>query len=108
MEKLTKQCPQGLWRHTKTIAPNSVGGGYATFGSNHTLRDKKLIVEADDLLFAIKNVKEASKAAAERLEPAQKGSTAMLIESSYAVDPKVLRDLDSNQDTLLQRQMSYH
>ena len=81
---------------------------FATLGSNYTLRDKKISIQADDLLFAIKNVKEESVVAINAFESTQKGSTATQMEPSYVLSPNLLPDLDSNQDTRLQRAMSYH
>ncbi len=78
-----------------------------TLGSNYTLRDKKISIEADALLFAIKNVKEESLVAINAFEPTQNGSTAMQMEPSYALSPNLLGDLESNQDKRLQRALSY-
>ena len=69
---------------------------FADLGSNYTLKDKKLIIEADDLLFAIKKVKETSALTPSPFEPTQKGSTAPQMEPSYAVSPNELGDRDSN------------
>ena len=66
---------------------------FATLGSNYTLKDKKLIIEADDLLFAIKKVKETSILTESPFEPAQKGSTATQMEPSYVLSPNELRML---------------
>ena len=65
---------------------------FATLGSNYTLRDKKISIEADDLLFAIKNVKEESFVAINAFAPTQKGSTATQMEPSYVLSPNLLRD----------------
>ncbi len=65
---------------------------FATLGSNYTLKDKKLIIEADNLLFAIKKVKETSTLTLSPLEPMQKGSTATQMEPSYVLSPNELGD----------------
>ncbi len=65
---------------------------FATLGSNYTLKDKKISIQADDLLFAIKNVKEESLVGINAFEPTQKGSTAMQMEPSYVLSPNLLRD----------------
>jgi DNA invertase Pin-like site-specific DNA recombinase len=65
---------------------------FATLGSNYTLRDKKISIEADDLLFAIKSVKEESLVGINAFEPTQKGSTATQMEPSYVLSPNLLRD----------------
>ena len=80
---------------------------FATLGSNYTLKDKKLIIEADDLLFAIKRVKESSTLIPSPFEPTQKGSTATQMEPSYVLSPNELPDLDSNQGDDFQRVASY-
>ena len=81
---------------------------FATLGSNYTLRDKKISIEADDLLFAIKNVKEESLVGINAFEPTQKGSTATQMEPSYVLSPNLLPIRDSNPNDFLQREASYH
>ena len=71
---------------------------FAKLGSNYILKDKKLIIKADDLLFAIKKVKESSTLIPSPFEPTQKGSTAPQMEPSYVLSPNELPGLDSNQD----------
>lgn len=71
------------------------------------LKDKKLTIEADDLLFAIKKVEETSVVIPNPLEPTQKGSTAPQMEPSYVLSPNVLPDLESNQDFRFQRATAY-
>src|SRR3989344_5426485 len=61
-----------------------------TLCSNYTLKDKKLIIEADYLLFAIKEVKETSSFTPSPVEPTQKGSTAPQMEPSYVLSPNEL------------------
>ena len=72
------------------------------------MRDKKLTIEPDSLLFPIIQIAETVRAEKTPVEPAKDGSTASPFVTSDAGLRSVLRDLDSNQDTLLQRQMSYH
>jgi DNA invertase Pin-like site-specific DNA recombinase len=65
---------------------------FATLGSNYTLKDKKISIQADDLLFAIKKVKEATASVISPFEPTQKGSIAMQMEPSYVLSTNELRD----------------
>ncbi len=65
---------------------------FAMLGSNYVLKDKMIRIQADDLLFAIKEVKEASLVSINAFEPTEKGSTAMQMEPSYVASPNLLRD----------------
>jgi hypothetical protein len=67
---------------------------FAALGSNYILKDGKLNIEADNLLFAIKNVKETCVGEIPRFEPKQNGSVASQMRSSRAVNPSLLRVLD--------------
>lgn len=80
---------------------------FATLGSNYLLRDKKLFIEADNLLFAIKKVKETLPTPVVSLEPTQNGSTAKQLEPSYILSPNNLRGLESDQDFRFQRATCY-
>ena len=81
---------------------------FATLGSNYTLMDKKLSIKADNLLFAIKRVKEESRVGIKAFEPTRKGSIATEIKPSYVLSPTLLPDLDSNQGEWIQSPLSYH
>lgn len=65
---------------------------FATLGSNYLLKDKKISIQADDLLLGIKKAEEALMVPAEWFEPAENGSTTTQSEPSYAISPIGLRD----------------
>ncbi len=69
---------------------------FSTLGSNYVLKDKKISIQADALLFAIKEVKKESQSSANAFEPTQNGSTAMQMEPSYVLSPNLLPARDSN------------
>ncbi len=81
---------------------------FATLGSNYILKDKIISIEADNLLFAIRNVKESYEGSGATFEPAENGS----VKSDYVAltyaNPMLLPDKDSNLDKGLQRPLSYH
>ncbi len=81
---------------------------FATLGSDLILKDRKLSIHWDDLLFPIKSMAEEVRDIKERLEPTKKPIDTKDMGEIYSQNPRVLGDLDSNQDTILQRDMSYH
>ncbi len=81
---------------------------FVALGSDLVLKDRKLSVSLDNLLFSIQTAaKEAQKIVA-GLEPRKKPIDKKKIGQIYARNPVMLRDLDSNQDNMLQRHVSYH
>ncbi|MFH1423823.1 MAG: hypothetical protein ABIG29_02615, partial [Candidatus Nealsonbacteria bacterium] len=71
---------------------------FAALGSDFILKDRKLNVSMDNLLFPIQTAaKEAQKIAA-GLEPTKNRENKREIRQIYARSPVMLRDLDSNQD----------
>ena len=80
----------------------------ADLGSNLVLKDRKLSIDIEKPLLAIRKVAKEVKVIHARLEPTRKRQKQGDLESLYSQNPRVLRDLDSNQDTRLQRAMSYH
>ncbi len=81
---------------------------FGALGSNYTLKDGKLSISLDNLLFPIRKAAEEVRVTNAGLEPKKKRSTARQKEKIYSKNPRLLRDLDSNQDSLLQREVSYH
>ena len=80
----------------------------STLGSDLILKDKKLSISIEKSLFPLKRVtKEVSKIR-KRLEPLNSLEKQREFDALCEQNPGVLRDLDSNQDTRLQRAMSYH
>ena len=67
--------------------------GFSPLGSNYTLKDKKLMIEADNLLFAIKKVEDTATLTPSPFEPAQKGSIGPQMEPSYVLSPNVFARL---------------
>ena len=80
----------------------------ANLGSNHEVIDKMLRVNADILLERISKVSSAVEEEKGTLEPTNDGLT----KEDYAViaheNPRLLRVRDSNPNTILQRDVSYH
>ena len=79
---------------------------FAALGSDFILKDKKLNVSLDNLLFPIQTASKEAHAISARLEPLKKPIDKKKIERLYARNPVMLRDLDSNQDNMLQRHVS--
>ncbi len=81
---------------------------FNALGSDYTLKDGKLTISLDNLLFPIRNSADEVRRITAALEPPKDVGVARDLGEIYSQNPRLLRDLDSNQDTLLQRQMSYH
>ncbi|TSC73932.1 MAG: hypothetical protein G01um101448_425, partial [Parcubacteria group bacterium Gr01-1014_48] len=81
---------------------------FSSLGSNLTLKDKKLNIQAFKPYLMIKEALAAARAEQEMFEPAKYGSIPREKVAFAASSPSWLRDLDSNQDTMLQRHGSYH
>ena len=77
---------------------------FSRLGSHLLLKDKIVVIDMENTLIPLKDVVKENK----RLEPLMKGKNSREIEQLYAKSSSMLRDLDSNQDTSLQRAMSYH
>ena len=80
----------------------------ATFGSNLTLKDKMLIIEAKEPFFILEKSNTGENLETMPIEP----ENMVLPQSQNGVRTvsylRRLRDLDSNQDNILQRDVSYH
>jgi hypothetical protein len=81
---------------------------FSGIGSNLTLKDGKLKIDALEPYLLIEKSVGALKEKFARLEPEKSGFTKRREAAFAASIPKVLPGLDSNQDTRLQRAMSYH
>lgn len=79
-----------------------------TVGSNLSLKDKILSIEARKPFFILGNSVSDEKPETSPIEPENTGQPPMRNGACASLRPNVLRDLDSNQDTRLQRPMSYH
>ena len=80
----------------------------SAIGSNLTLKDKKLIIEASNHFLIFEKSITGLFIEIPVFEPVKNGS---IKAQSAAFDdgfPSMLRDLDSNQDKRLQRPLSYH
>ena len=81
---------------------------FAALGSNYTLTNGELKVSLDDLLFPIQKIADAIRDLPSALEPRENNGDARDFEQLYAESPRLLPDLDSNQDTQIQSLRSYH
>ena len=79
-----------------------------TLGSNLTLKDKKLFIEAREPFFILEQSMSDEEPGNEAIEPENTGLTQEQQNVTTPMNPNVLRDLDSNQDNILQRDVSYH
>ena len=80
---------------------------FAALGSDFLLKDRKLSISMDNLLFPIQTAAKEARAISARLEPRKKPIDKKKIGQIYARNPVMLPGLESNQDTGLQRPMSY-
>jgi site-specific DNA recombinase len=80
----------------------------AALGSNLLIKDKILSIDIENCLFPIQTISSSVREIKERLEPINTLEKQEQFEQICSNSPVVLPDLDSNQDTLLQRQESYH
>jgi site-specific DNA recombinase len=76
-------------------------------GSNLTLKDKKLCIQASKTFALIEKVVRAVPQTRGTFEPKNKGRNERKLECFYSKSPRVLRVRDSNPNTCLQRAMSY-
>ena len=67
-------------------------------GSDLILKDRKLFISWDKLLFPIKSMALEVREIKERLEPTKKPIDAKDMGEIYSHNPRLLRDLDSNQN----------
>lgn len=81
---------------------------FFSLGSDLILKDKMLSISWDNLLFPIQAMAKEVHAIRERLEPEKDVAVAKDLAEIYDQNPRMLRDLDSNQDSELQRLVSYH
>ena len=77
---------------------------FSRLGSHLLLKDKIAVIDMEETLIPLKDVVIENK----RLEPLKIGKNEAEIEELYSKSPRLLRDLDSNQDNILQRDVSYH
>ena len=77
-------------------------------GSHLILKDKKLSITIEKPLLLMKKASKELKRIHRDLEPRKNGITKEQLHAIYSQSPRLLRDLDSNQDTILQRDVSYH
>ncbi len=81
---------------------------FATLGSDLILKDRKVSIYWDKLLFPIKEMAKEVRGINERLEPTKKPIDATDMGELYSQNPRLLGDRDSNPDTRHQKSQSYH
>ena len=80
----------------------------STLGSNLILKDKKLSIDIEKSLFPITKVSQPLKSIKKRLEPLKNVDKQEEFERLCTQSPVVLPVRDSNPNTILQRDVSYH
>ncbi len=90
-------------------------GGYttkrallSTLGSNLVLQDRKLCIDLENCLFPMQVVSKEANAVYERVRTTENVVTASSFETSCEENPHLLGGLESNQNSQLQRLLSYH
>lgn len=81
---------------------------FTGIGSNYALDRGKLRIRLDDLLLPLENIHDELWLISEMLELSKKQGVAKDSGQTYSENPRMLRDLDSNQDERFQRPLSYH
>jgi site-specific DNA recombinase len=81
---------------------------FVALGSDLILKDKKLSVSLDNLLFPIQTAAKEARNIAARLEPAKNKANKKEIGHLYARSPVMLRDRDSDPNYMVQSHVSYH
>ena len=79
-----------------------------TLGSNLILKDKIFRIDLEKSLFAVENLRKEIEKTKERFEPQLSHILQSDLNQTDPVSASLLPHLDSNQDNLLQREMSYH
>ena len=79
----------------------------STLGSNLILKDKILNIDIEKSLFPIKRITRDVQAIKERLEPLNNIEKQKQFDVLCEENPRLLGDLESNQDSRLQRPLSY-
>ncbi len=80
----------------------------STLGSKLFIKDGKLMISMEDTLLPMQSVSKEVQAIHDSLETPKDLENKGEIEGSYTQNPRLLGDLDSNQDKRLQRALSYH
>ena len=80
----------------------------STLGSNLVIKDKKISIDIEKSILPLRRISNPVKAIKKRLEPLNTKEKQKDFEQSCSENPLVLRDLDSNQDNILPRDVSYH
>lgn len=83
-------------------------GILSTLGQKLVLKDRILTIDLENSLMPMEKVSAEVLAMHKRLEPRKKAMTQEDYERAYAKNPRLLRDLDSNQDYMIQSHASYH
>lgn len=82
-------------------------GILAALGSNLMVKDKILTIDTEKCLFPIKKISKEVRAIHKRFEPINTPEKQGQFEQTCSQSPTLLGDLESNQDTQLQRLLSY-
>ncbi len=77
-------------------------------GSNLTLTDRKLSIDIEKPLLVLQDAAKEVREIHRRLEPPNRRLKQKDYERAYAQNPRLLPDLDSNQDKRIQSPLSYH
>jgi hypothetical protein len=74
---------------------------FIALGSNLILKDRKLIVSLDNLLFPIQTAAKKARKISTRLEPTKNSENKAEIRQIYAKNPVMLRELDDVRTCLM-------
>ena len=80
----------------------------STLGQNLVLTNRILSIDLENSLIPMQIVSDEIQAIHKRLEPRKKLVKQEDLEHAYATSPRMLPDLDSNQDERIQSPLSYH
>lgn len=100
-----------LWLGGYSGHPDDVWDARSRFvfvGSEYILKDGKLTISLDNLLFPIQKIADAIRDIPSGLEPRENDGDAMDLEQLYSQNPRLLPGLDSNQNSGIQSPESYH
>ena len=80
----------------------------AALGSNLIIKDKKLSIDTENCLFPVRKISSEVREIHKRFEPINTKEKQRQFEQTCSQSPTLLRVRDSNPNTILQRDVSYH
>ncbi len=80
---------------------------FAALGSDFVLKDRIISIDLDNLLLPVQIASKEAKRISNRLEPHRKAGNTEAVELLYSKNPVMLGGLESDQDSRLQRPLSY-